>query len=335
MVIYNWDMQKIEVSHRTIIFTVIFLLSLKFLWVIKDLIFSLFIAFIIMSALKPFVVFFTKRRIPRTLAALVIYLLFIGIIVNLLTFIFPPLIKESTNLFKTLPRVLQTLSPNTTHIFDLESLSRYVPNITNQFFNLVSGLFSNAVFTTTTLFFGLYFLLEEDLIKKIISPFTDEKEALRVVGFFNKAEKRMSAWFWGELTLMVIVGLLSFVGFSLIGLKYVLPLAVLAGLLEIIPNLGPTLSAIPAILIGLSGSYFLGFAALGVSVIVQQFENNLVVPVVMKRVVGLNPIITLIALIIGGKFGGVLGVLISIPATLFFETLFIEVVKTKEDQKAK
>ena len=211
-------------------------------------------------------------------------------------------------------------------LLNLDSLFQYLPNIANQFFDIVSGIFSNAVFFITTLFFGFYFLLEENVIRKIISRFFSEEKAMTASIVFDKAEKRLNAWFWGEITLMTVVGLLTFVGLNLIGIRYALALAVLAGLLEAIPNLGPTLSSVPAILLGFSTSPIMGFAALALYFIVQQLENNLIVPVVMKRAVGLNPIITLMALLIGGKLGGVMGVLLAIPITVFLETILIEIV---------
>lgn len=320
-------MKKIEISYKTIIFAVFFILSLQLIWLIRELVFSLFIAFIIMSALKPVVKFFEKKGIPRGIAATLIYIVFIAMIINVFTIILPPLVNESLNLFKTLPGVLHTLSPNLGNIFNINSLSQYVPNITNQFIKLAGGIFSNTLFIISTLFFGFYFLLEEELIKKIIIRFCSEAEAKRVVDFFNQVEMRLNAWFWGQLVLMIIVGLMSFIGFTFIGLKYTIALAVLAGLLEVVPNLGPTLSVIPAVLMGLSHSYGLGLLALAVSILIQQLENNLIVPVVMKKAVGLNPIVTLVALIIGGKIGGVLGVLLAIPTTLLLETLIMEIVK--------
>jgi len=104
-------------------------------------------------------------------------------------------------------------------------------------------------------------------------------------------------------------------------------------LLEIVPNIGPTLSAVPAILIGLSQSYFLGAANLALYVAIQQFENHLIVPLVMKKATGLNPIVTLSALIIGGKLAGTLGVVLAIPTTLFIETVLIGVVKAKKETR--
>ena len=129
---------------------------------------------------------------------------------------------------------------------------------------------------------------------------------------------------------MTVVGLLTFIGLNLIGIRYALALAVLAGLLEAIPNLGPTISSIPAILLGFAVSPVMGVTALALYFIIQQLENNLIVPVVMKKAVGLNPIITLIALIVGGKIAGVLGVILAVPTTIFIETVLIEIQKGRK-----
>lgn len=322
-------MRKIEISYKTIVFAVLFVLGLQLLWLIRELLFSLFIAFIIMSALKPPVNFFEKKGIPRVIAAIFIYIVFVAIIINLFTIILPPLINESLNLFKNLPAAIKALSPPLGNLINVNSFSQYVPNITSQFFKLAGGIFSNTLFIISTLFFGFYFVLEEGLIRKVLGRFGFLTEAKKATEFFNRVEKRLNAWFWGELILMIVVGLLSFIGFTIIGLKYATALAVLAGLLEIVPNLGPTLAAIPAIIIGLSHSYLLGLLALIISIVVQQLENNLIVPLIMRRAVGLNPIITLIALIIGGKVGGVLGILLAIPTTLFLDALISEIIKPR------
>jgi len=320
-------MQKIEISAKTIIFTVVFIILLNFLWNIRDLIFSLFIAFIIMSALKPMVTFLVSKRIPKIIASILTYALFIGFLIVLFVIIIPPLVKESTMLFRSLPLIIQNLSAGS--FFDFEILSQYVPNLTSQVFDLAKIVFSNAIFTISTLFFGFYFILDENLIESTLLRFFEKEKTAYIKNLFKKIERRMSSWFWGEVVLMTIVGSMTFVGLSLIGIRYALPLAVLAGLMEAIPNLGPTLSSIPSILIGMSQSYFLGFAALALAFLVQQLENNIIVPMVMKKAVGLNPIVTLIVLLIGGRMAGILGVVLAIPTTLFIETVLIEIIKSR------
>lgn len=316
----------IEISSRTIVFAVFFVLLLRFLWLVQDVIFSLFIAFIIMSALKPHVSFLEKNKIPRFLAAFFVYFLFLTLFFSLFFLVLPPLVIESTQLFRVLPSILDQFAPTIMSLFNLDSVFQYLPNIANQFVSIVRGIFSNAVFFISTLFFGFYFLLEENVIRKIVARFFSEEKAKTSSVVFDKAEKRLNSWFWGEITLMTVVGLMTYIGLSLIGIRYVLALSVLAGLLEVVPNLGPTLSSIPAIILGFSHSPIIGLAVIAMYFIVQQLENNLVVPVVMKKAVGLNPIITLIALLIGGKLGGLLGVLLAIPITVFLETILIEIV---------
>lgn len=323
-------MQKIEITARTIIFTILFLLSLKFVWLIKDLIFSLFIAFIIMSALRPFVNFLSTKTLPRGLSAFIVYFVFLGLFIKVITIAVPPLLIESAHLARNLPGIIESVVPNSSTLLNLDSLVSYLPNITDQFINIVRSVFSNTVFLISTIFFGFYFLVEEDIIKKFMMRFSDQENARKIAAVFEKAEKRMSAWFWGELVLMTVVGTMTFIGLNLIGMRYVLPLAVLAGLLEAIPNLGPVISMVPAVLIGFSTSYILGFSAVALYFIVQQLENNLIVPIIMKKAVGLNPIVTLIALIVGAKIGGVLGVLLAIPSTLSLETILTEFIGNKK-----
>jgi len=329
----NEKVYKFEISHRTIIFTVFLILSLRFLLIIKDLLFSLFIAFIITSALRPILDRLVRLKIPRVLAALLVYFSFLTIFVGLLSIIFPPLIKETVQLSRNFPSIIERLTAGFSGLpysfFNWQSLFQYIPTASNQIFNLITRFFSNTIWFFYTLFFSFYFLVEEDAIKKILANFLAEEKTERIIDFINLLEKRINNWFWGQVFLMVIVGTLTYIGLNLIGIKYALPLAVLAGLLEIVPNLGPTLAAIPAILIGFSQSPFLGISALALAILVQQLENNLIVPLIMKKAVGLNPIITLMALIIGGKLAGVFGVLLSVPVVVLLKTFFLDFLNKK------
>jgi predicted PurR-regulated permease PerM len=317
------DMYKVEISPKTIIFTVAFLLGLYFLWSLKDLIFSIFIAFILMSALRPLVDWFEKKRVPHTLSVIIVYLSFILVFAFLFSLIIPPIVIETQNFIQNFPIILNNLNANFSWI-NADAFIQYIPNVTSRFFDIVSGVFSNTVLVISTLFFGFYLLVQEKMLKTLFSRFLNAKQVEVFNVTLDRLQKQMSAWFWGELTLMTVVGLLTFIGLNLIGMKYALALAVLAGLLEVIPNLGPILSAIPAILIGLAISPLAAGSVLAVYIIVQQLENNVIVPIIMRNAVGLNPIITLIALVIGGRIGGVLGVLLAIPAYLFIEVIVSE-----------
>lgn len=315
---------KIEISSKTIIFTVGFILLLGVIWLIKDLIFSLFIAFIIAGALKPGVDFLEKFKLPRTIASFITYLLFIFIIYGVFSLIIPPLLSEMIFLFKNLPSIIKSILPKSNFIINFDFLTQNIPGIANQTLTVIKNVFSNAIFVTSTLFFGFYFLLEKNLERILLSNFFEEIEISKIEFISHRAQKRMSSWFWGEVILMIVVGTMTYIGLTIIGMKYVLALSVLAGLLEVIPSLGPITSSIPAILIGLSYSPIIGLYCTILYLIVQQLENNLIVPVIMKKVTGLHPIITLIAMVIGGKLAGIMGVLLAVPSTMFVETILIE-----------
>ena len=315
--------QRIEISSRTIVFTVFFLLALGLLWQIKDLIFSLLIAFIIAGALRPAVATLEAVKLPRLIASIVVYFLFLFAFFYIFTLIVPPLTGELTTLFKTLPQIASVGLPSVSSYINFDFLSQNLPGLTNQTIEFIKGLFGNAIFITSTLFFGFYFILEKNLAEKLLGDLFEDIEVKKIAHISERAQKRMSSWFWGEVALMFVVGILTYIGLTLFQIKYALALAVLAGLLEVIPTLWPIISAIPAVLIGASQSPVSGLSMVALYFIVQQLENNLVVPLIMKKVTGLHPITILVALIIGGKLAGILGVILAVPTTLLLETVIV------------
>jgi predicted PurR-regulated permease PerM len=134
-------------------------------------------------------------------------------------------------------------------------------------------------------------------------------------------EKQVGGWVRGELVLMLIIGVLTYVGLILLGIPYALPLAVLAGLLEAVPNLGPTIAAIPVILMGLTISPLIGLGGLLQSIVIQQLENNLIVPKVMQSATGTQPLVTILVLLVGFTLGGVAGAILSMPIFLTVQTV--------------
>ena len=322
--------QKVEISSKTIIFAVFFVIALQLIWLVRELIFALFLAFICMSALKPAVNFFVRSRIPRPLSALLVFLSALIIFSIMVSVIIPPFIQETLLFIKSLPTLIQQTTPQLSNFVDVSSFTSFLPDITQNFFKVISSIFSNLVFIVSVLFFTFYFLLEEHFLKNFLDKFIDEKKTGDIVAIVSKVERRMGAWVWGEVILMTVIGVMTYIGLTILQVKYILPLAVLAGLLEVVPILGPTLSAIPAFFVALSSSWALGIMTVGLYIVIQQLENNLVVPYVMKKAVGLNPIMTLIALSVGGKLGGLLGILLSVPIALLIETLMVEFAQLKK-----
>jgi predicted PurR-regulated permease PerM len=161
------------------------------------------------------------------------------------------------------------------------------------------------------------------------------ENTLQAKKILKKIEKRLGDWVRGQTLLCGIVGLMVYLGLLFLDIEYALPLALLAGILEVVPNIGPTLSAVPAVFLGFVRSPVLGFAVVALYFLVQQIENSLIVPAVMKKTVGLNPLITILSLMIGLKIAGILGAILAVPIVLTLEVLASEILKQKSQEARK
>ena len=156
-----------------------------------------------------------------------------------------------------------------------------------------------------------------------------EVRSEKIIATINRVEEHIGMWAKGELFLMLIVGFLNFIGFELLRIPYALPLAILAGLLEIVPMVGPFLAAVPAVIIGFGISFFVGIGAAALAFLVQHLQNYFIVPNVMKKSVGLDPIVTLISLSVGFRLQGIAGAIIAIPVVLGLQILVKDLVLKK------
>ncbi len=304
---------KVEISHRTIIFTLVLLSAVWLLLQIRDILFLLFIAFILMAALRPLVDGLERIRIPRILAILLLYGLVFGVFGAAIAGIVPTLITQSARLFALLPDFLGRIFPYVSS--DIQSITRQLAPVGENIVRVTLGVFSNILAMLTVMTFTFYFLLERGNLRDLMTSLLGRAVGDRTFAVLKEIERRLGAWVLGQLSLMIVVGLLSYGGLYFLRVEYALPLAILAGVLEIVPTIGPTVSAIPAIIVAFasSPSPFLALSVVALYIIVQQVENNLLVPVVMRRSVGLPPVLTILALMIGGRFGGIAGAVLAVP----------------------
>ena len=310
---------KIEISHKTIIFTVALLIALWALVQIRDILFLVFIAFILMAALRPLVEGLAKLHIPRILSVLVIYTVVFGVFGVSLAGTIPTLIAQSTNFIRDLPIFIERVLPYWN--IDARSLAQQIAPISENIVRLTVGLFSNIFTTLTVLVFAFYFLLERRHVEAMLAEMMGDGAAAQVLEILRKIESRLGAWVRGQLILMVIVGILVYIGLTLLKVEFVLPLAIIAGILEIVPTIGPIISAVPAVFVALATSPFLALSVVALYFIVQQLENNLMVPIVLSKSTGLSPIITIFSLMLGVRFLGITGAILAVPIVLVLQVV--------------
>jgi len=311
--------KDIVISTRTVLIT---LASLLALWVasqIGTILLSVFVALVFALGLNPLVDWLTEQKLSRTLAVTLTYTFFLVLVLGLFALALPPMVTQVQKLVERLPLYAASISlpglkPVGEHF--LNALVSEISKGTGNVLKLTLTVFSNAFSIVTVLVLTFYFLLDYPSLRERFLDLYPKDTGRRMAKLLEEIEFKIGGWLRGQVFLMFVVGLASFVGLSLLRIDYALSLAIIAGFLEIVPMIGPIVSFIPAAIVASAKSPLaLALVAL-LYLLIQQLESNFVVPKVMEKVVGFSPLVTLIAIMIGGKLFGVVGALLSIPTTL-------------------
>lgn len=300
-------------NHVLITVAVAFLAILLF--EIKSILVSVFLAYILTSTLAPIVDYLILKKFSRGLAVILVYVLLIFALTFIIFPLVPFIVSQSRSFVDHFPpyldRVNQLFGINPE--IDLASFIKNELDILgkNAFF-LTSKVFSGLFSFVTTVVISIYLLLDRDRFQKTFINFKETLTAL---------ETRLGNWVRGQIILSFAVGLASWLGLTVIGVPFALPLAIIAGILEMVPLIGPVLSAVPAIIVALTISPTFGLLVVGLYIVVQLLENNILVPKIMQQAVGLNPIIVILGIAIGGKLLGVLGAVLAIPIIITIITI--------------
>lgn len=316
------ETQKIEISQKTIIFTIGTLLSLWFLYQIRSIVVLLFIAFILMTAVNPLVKLANKVKIPTILVMLVIYFGLIALVSTVVASLVPAVVQQTKDITILLPTYMHNLENIFNAQLDTNVAGSYLSSIPSNLLKIAAGAFSNIMNILALFFMSYYLVLERPHLHRYFLRFFENHNAEeKAEGLVLAVEKQVGGWVRGELILMLIIGILTYIGLILLGIPYALPLAVLAGFLEAVPNLGPTIAAIPVVLMGLTISPIIGFGGLLLSIVIQQLENNLIVPKVMQSATGTKPLVTILVLLVGFTLGGIAGAILAMPIFLTIQTI--------------
>jgi len=315
----NNPITTIKIDLWSILKIVLVLLLFFFLYIVRDIILFVLIAVFLSIVIMPVIDFLEKRKIPRWLGVLIVYLTIFGALVFFGFLFFPVLISQGKFLLEKIPDYLKSIFGKEVIFWSsgfIETLKNWftTPEATRfqifSFFgDVVSGLFTILII----FIISFYLSIDKNFIIRQINKFSPLKYKDFLINFYQASQKKISAWALASLSLCLIVGILSYSGLLILGVKFALLLGVMAGIFEIIPYLGPWLSGAMALIVALADSPTKALMVLIFYVILQQLENSLITPQIMKKAVGMNPVVILIALMIGGKLAGLLGVLLAIP----------------------
>jgi len=306
----------VEISYKTIVFIALFIIFLAVLKKIDGILVGLFVSYLIMAAVNPLVNILEKFKIPRPVSALIILIGILFTIISTIAALIPPIVDQTGAFLSQLPKLLGQLGVQ----LDQSLVSSQLGSIPQNAFKVISGVFSNALAVFTILVISFYMILERRHLSGWLTRWFGDSEAV-IEDLLVKIEIKIGAWIRGQVILSLIIGITVYIGLISLSIPYAVPLAIIAGLMESIPNIGPTVSMVPAAVVGFTISPLHGGAVILLYFLIQQFENNLIVPLVMRRAVGLNPLIVIISLMIGLALGGPAGAVLSIPVVLIGEVL--------------
>ena len=331
---------RITLTTSSLVRILAVLVALYFAYLIRDILVIIAATIILASAIDPWVDWMQKKaKLPRPFGIALIYVALLSLIGLTVYLIIPPITAQFSQLASDLPSYIDRFSQFLSKFHDyslahgwinnikasLGSAASDLPNaagsVLSGVFNFFGGIFSFIIVLVIT----FYILAEENVIRKLLWSITPEHHQHHVMDLFNRINVKLGLWLRGQLVLCLTIFVLDFVGLWILGVKYALILALIAGITEFIPYLGPILGAIPAVFLAFTQSPILALFTAILFFIVQQLENNLLVPKIMEKAVGLNPIVSIVALMIGFSIDGVVGALLSIPiataATVIIEDL--------------
>ncbi len=323
---------RVSITVKTVVAAIAVATVAYGVWLLRDLALLIVTAIVIASAIEPGIAFFVRRRLPRFFSVVFVYVLVFGSIFTLLYFFFPPIITDAAGFLSAVPKYLETIKISgsfsglaSTGLFggtgDIQSFVRALLSLQS---GVAAG--SAGIFQIIVTFFGgifslllvvvlsFYFALQDtgmDDFLRLVMPVAYEDYA---VDLWRRSQKKIGLWMQGQILLSVIVAVLVYLGLLIIGVPYALLLAVFTAFAEIIPIFGSLLSGAIAVIVAYnSGNLAIAAIVAGLYIVVNQFESNLIYPLIVKKVVGIPPLLVIVALIAGYTLAGFLGALLAVP----------------------
>jgi len=337
----------ISISAGTIAKTILVCLLFVVLYLIRDIVLIVLTAVVIASAVEPLARRLIKWGIPRVFSVFFIYI-GLGIAFAGVVYLFVPLLlQDVSNFLSSVPQYADSISlwapagsqaitnaansvapgvaaANATaqqiasSSFSISNaisqINSAISNISGGFFNTVSFVFGGVLSFILIIVISFYLTVQEDGIEKFLRIVTPIKHEKYAVDLWRRIQNKIGLWMQGQIVLMLLVGILVYLALTVLGVQNALLFAFFASIMELIPLFGPVISAIPAVVaVYATGGVSFALVIAGVYLIIHQFENHLIYPLVVRKIVGVPPILVILSLIIGFELAGFLGILLSVP----------------------
>ena len=331
----------LDISWGTILKIGIALFCFYIIFLVRDILIWVIFALIISVLFNPGINFLTRLRIPRVLSVTFVYLAVFGLLGLLIYSVLPMFVSEIQQFSQLFPQYFEKISPPLRElgIEAFESMESFTQALGVVFqkasTNILSALaiiFGGIGSTIFVLAIALFLSLEEKGVERVLGILSPKQYEAYIISLWERSQTKVAGWFGARLLTCLFVGIAVFISLKLFNVKYAFILALLAGVLDFIPVLGPIIAGLIAFIFVVLESWWKALLILVVFVLIQQIEGNILTPALTKKFVGLPPVLVLISLAIGGKLLGILGAILAIPlAGVIYEFLKDFLQKKKEE----
>jgi len=329
----------IEISPKTIFWVLGIGVLAVLIYMVRDIVAVLIFAIIIASALEPILEYAQSKKIPRLLSLIVIYLLFFIFFAALIYIFLPLVLDQLRDFFQNYPTyfgkieeavgVITFLPGLSGNIHELLSqLTEQIPSFTS-LISYISAIFGGILSFVVVLVVSFYLSISRNALDNFLGAILPPQFEVYAHSLWVRAQYKMGRWLQAQILLSFIMALIVGLGLWILGVKYAFLIAVVVGVLEIVPYVGPIVSGGLATLLALSQSAVLGLWTLIFFIVAQQLEGHILVPLLIKKLVGLNPVAVILAILVGAKLGGILGVLLAVPIAAVIDELCDDLAKRK------
>jgi len=333
----------LDISWKTIFKIFVSVLCFYLIYLIRDILIWFIFATIISILFNPAIDFFQKKKIPRVLVVILLYIVIFGIFGYALYKITPLFIKEIKQFVLLFPQYFEKIAPPLQQlgITTFENIENFIKllednlvGMSKNVFNAIFAIFGGIFATFTILALSIFLSLEKKGVEKAIMDFLPRRYDIYVLNLWKKYQQRVTGWFGLRILSCIFVGITTFLVLKGFNLNYAFSLALFAGIIDFIPILGPIIAGVIIALIALLDSWFKAVLVIVFFILIQQIEGNIITPILGRRFVRLPPVLILLALLIGGKLLGILGAVLAIPlAGILFE-VFKDFLKQRKEATA-
>ncbi|MDD2785847.1 MAG: AI-2E family transporter [Patescibacteria group bacterium] len=331
--------RMISISTSTIIKVILIALGLVLLWLVSDILAMIFVALFLAALIQPAADWGVKYKIPRGVMVLVVYFVLFGLTALVIALMVPTLVDQMTrlvnilglkwgalqNVITSISEFAKTYSLSSTIAPDFSTVQNQLGGAFNGLFGVLASVFGGIAAFIIVLVMSFYLVAQERKALTVVRDFVPLKHQKFAMNLINDVQEKIGQWLRGQLLLSLIIGILYYIGLLIIGVDSPLVLAIFGGLTEFVPYLGPILGGVPIVFVAFVQSPTTGVFALILLVIIQQAENHLIVPKVMQKAVGLNPLVSIISMLVGAKLFGIMGALLAIPVATALSVIIKEV----------